>query len=147
MGYTPQSKESIQFRQKSLGTWESKNGIVHVLRIRSQTGCCAVCFVDIPMKSVRGYEAIFLPVEWRSLAFPSYFQLHLTHLMSYNDYFFYLWPRGDLSSFLLLIFKWTIFISFSDFVNWLFFFVCLVSLYTLFGLYCRVVSLPHISLS
>ena len=37
--------------------------IVHVVRIRSQTGCCAVCFVDIPMKSVRGYEAIFLPVE------------------------------------------------------------------------------------
>ena len=66
--YTLQSKESIPRETFSL---ESKNGmiiylsstyIVHVIRIRPQTGC-AVRFVDTFMKSVRRLEPIFLPVE------------------------------------------------------------------------------------
>ena len=110
------------FRESKNGTiiYLSSTYIVHVIRIRSQTGC-AVRFVDTFMKSVRRMEAIFLPLEWRSLAFPSYVQLHLTHLMSYwlpPLLVTETWPEFV---FILLIFKWVVFVSFSDFIILLFF--------------------------
>ena len=149
--WTPKS----QFRQKRLRISRSKNGtiiylsstyIVHVIRISSQTGY-AVRFVDTFMKSVRRMEAIFLPLEWRPLAFPSYsVQLHLTHLMSYwlpPLLVTETWPEFV---FILLIFKWVVFVSFFRFY-YLVIFPYLLDFLAHLIWFVLVVSLPHISLS
>ena len=149
--YTLQSKESIPREMFSL---ESKNGmiiylsstyIVHVIRIRPQTGC-AVRFVDTFMKSARRLEPIFLPVEWRSLAFPSYFQLHLTHLMSYWLLLLLVTERWPEFVFILLIFKWVIFVGVLRFY-YLVIFLYLLDFLAHLIWFVLVVSLPHIPLS